>query len=68
VPAEALRVLHLYIRGDEAGASAALAAARVKIDATQDGPWRMLAARLEKKKPAGILPASPDDWMSILLR
>jgi Skp family chaperone for outer membrane proteins len=44
------------------------AAAKKKIDPFAEGQWRKFEAELNGSKPAGLLPASPDDWLAVLLR
>jgi len=69
VPAEALRALHRYLRGDVSGAKEAMAAAREKLDPLTEGQWRKLDALIAGRAVnTGVLPASPDDWLAVVLR
>ncbi len=68
VPAEAIRALQLYLKGDKDGAAKALAVARDGMDPAGDGQWRKLESLIAGTKPTGQLPPSPDDWLAVLLR
>jgi len=68
MPPDGLAALRLYLRGDSAAAKTALAKARDKMDPLTEGQWKKLAAILEGKKPEGLTPPSPDDWLAVLLR
>jgi hypothetical protein len=67
-PAEAITALENYLRGRNKAASEAYAIAKTKIDPFAEGQWRNLEAALEGRKPQGLMPASPDDWLAVLLR
>jgi tetratricopeptide (TPR) repeat protein len=67
-PQEAVTALRHYLRGDMAAARDSYAAARLKFDLLSEGHWCTLAARIEGREPEGTLPASPDDWLTIVLR
>ena len=67
-PNEAVSALHHFITGDKKAASEALAIAKKQLDPLSEGHWRKLEATLEGRKPVGLLPPSPDDWLAVLLR
>lgn len=67
-PPEAIRALQLYLKDDKTGAARALEVARPAMDPSTEGYWLKLEAVLAGKKPEGLLPPSPDDWLAILLR
>ncbi|MBI2684983.1 MAG: hypothetical protein HYX27_01610 [Acidobacteria bacterium] len=68
VPPEAMAALHLYLRGDMAGATKSFAAAREKLDPRTEGQWRKFEALLRGQKADRLMPVSPDDWLAVLLR
>ncbi|MFN0102244.1 MAG: hypothetical protein ACKV2U_09150 [Bryobacteraceae bacterium] len=67
-PPEAVSALHHFLRGENKAALDALAIAKTKMDPLADGQWRKLEATLSGGKMEGSLPASPDDWLAVLLR
>jgi len=67
-PAEAIAALHHYLRGNNKAALDSYAIAKAKIDPFAEGQWRKLEAALNGRKAQGLLPASPDDWLAVLLR
>jgi hypothetical protein len=67
-PAEAIAALHHYLRGRNKAAIDLYAVAKTKMDPFAEGQWRKFEASLNGRKPTGLLPASPDDWLAVLLR
>lgn len=68
LPADGISALRYFIRGDRDAAKTTLAKARQNMDPLTEGQWRKLAAILDGKKPEGLLPPSPEDWLAVLLR
>ena len=68
VPPEAIAALRHFLRGENQAALASYAKAKPKIDPFSEGHWRKFEAVLNGRKPQGLLPASPDDWLAVLLR
>jgi len=67
-PAEAIAALHHFLKGNNGAAQQAYAIAKPKIDPFSEGQWRKFEAVINGRKPQGLLPASPDDWLAVLLR
>jgi hypothetical protein len=67
-PPEAVAALRFSVMGDTRAALEALEQAKPRLDPLADGQWRKLEAILAGKKPDGVLPPSPDDWLAVLLR
>jgi hypothetical protein len=66
-PPEAIAALHQYLRGNKKAAQESFAFAKPKLDPFTEGQWRKFEAAINGKKPQGLLPASPDDWLAVLL-
>ena len=56
------------IATSESAGSADESSDGTKLDPFSEGQWRKLEAALDGRKPQGLLPASPDDWLAVLLR
>jgi len=67
-PAEAIAALHHFLKGNNGAAQQAYAIAKPKIDPFSEGQMRKFEAAINGRKPQGLLPASPDDWLAVLLR
>lgn len=67
-PAEAIFALTYYLHGEKQPAADALATARAQMDPLQEGQWKKLDARIQGKTAEGLFPASPDDWLAVLLK
>ena len=67
-PEEAVAALRQHIRGANPAARKSWAIAKSKIDPFNEGQWRKFDAILNGQKPQGLLPASPDEWLAVLLR
>ncbi len=68
VPPEAIAALRHFLRGEMQAARTSFAVAQPKLDPFSEGQWRKFEALLHGRKPQGLLPASPDDWLPVLLR